>query len=403
MRKVEYEDLSDEDIKRTKNRSGKGRWALFIAIIIIAFIVGVVGGIGGILMLSANEGSLAKKLGINFSELSIPTIRTERLILEESNAVVDASAKVSSAVVSIQAKSTAQDQFGQVYQTGGAGTGFIITNDGLILTNKHVVTDANAQYTVITEDGKSYEGIVKSVDPFQDIAVIKIEAKNLPVVELGDSDQLKVGQWVVAVGNALGKFENTVTVGIVSARNRKIEATDDQGSNAESLDNVIQTDAAINSGNSGGPLVNMKGQVVGINTAVAADAQGIGFAIPINEAKSAIESIKKTGRIVRPYLGVRYLPITKELAAANKYPVDYGALVVKGSTAGQVAVVPGSPADKAGVQENDIILEVNGEKIDENNGLIKLVQQYDVGDTVELKILSKGQEKTVKVKLEEGK
>ncbi|MCL5410784.1 MAG: trypsin-like peptidase domain-containing protein [Patescibacteria group bacterium] len=403
MQKLEYEDLEEGDIRKRKNQFKKGRWALFIAIIIIAFIVGVVGGIGGILMLSANQGSIAKKLGINFSELSIPTIRTEKLVLEESNAVVDASAKVSSAVVSIQAKSTTQDQFGQVYQTGGAGTGFIITNDGLVITNKHVVTDANAQYTVITDDGKTYDGVVKSVDPFQDIAVIKIDAKNLPVVELGDSDQLKVGQWVVAVGNALGKFENTVTVGVISARNRKIEATDNNGNNAESLDDIIQTDAAINPGNSGGPLVNMKGQVVGINTAVAADAQGIGFAIPINQAKSAIESIKKTGRIVRPYLGVRYLPITKELAAANKYPVDYGALVVKGSGIGQVAVVPGSPADKAGIQENDIILEVNGEKIDQNNGLIKLIQQYEVGKTVELKVLSKGQEKTVKVALEEGK
>jgi S1-C subfamily serine protease len=190
---------------------------------------------------------------------------------------------------------------------------------------------------------------------------------------------------------------------VVSARNRKISATDDQGNNSESLDDTIQTDAAINPGNSGGPLVNLKGQVIGINTAVAADAQGIGFAIPINDAKTAIDSIKKTGRIVRPYLGVRYLPITKDLAAANKYPVDYGALVVKGATTAEVAVVPGSPADKAGIVENDIILEVNGDKIDENNGLIKLIQQYDVGTTVELKILSKGKEKTVKVTLEEGK
>lgn len=403
MQKIEYEDLEEDKFKKKKNRLKKNRWSLFIAIVVIAFIVGVIGGIGGILALSANEGSLAKKLGINFSELSIPTIKTERLILEESNAVVDASAKVSSAVVSIQQKKTVQDQFGQIYETGGAGTGFIITNDGLILTNKHVVTDASAQYTIITDDGKSYDGVVKSVDPFQDIAVIKIDAKNLPVVELGDSDQLKVGQWVVAVGNALGRFENTVTVGVISARNRTIEATDDQGNNAESLDNILQTDAAINPGNSGGPLVNLKGQVVGINTAVAAGAQGIGFAIPINEAKSAIESIKKTGRIVRPYLGVRYLHLTKEISAVNKFPVDYGALVIKGNGVGQVAVVPGSPADKAGIVENDIILEVNGEKIDQNHSLIKLLQQYEVGNTIELKVLTKGEEKTMKVKLEEGK
>ncbi|MFA4996055.1 MAG: trypsin-like peptidase domain-containing protein [Patescibacteria group bacterium] len=402
MKKVEYEDSIDDDL-RGDVKPKRRRWALFIAIVVIAFIVGVIGGLGGILVLSADNGNIAKKLGLNFSELSIPTIKTEKLVLEESNAVIDASAKVSSAVVSIQQKSTVQDQFGQTYETGGSGTGFIITNDGLILTNKHVVTDTTAKYTVTMDDGKIYDAVVQSVDPFQDIAVIKIDAKNLPVVELGDSDELKVGQWVVAVGNALGKFENTVTVGIISARNRTIEATDDQGNNSESMDNVIQTDAAINSGNSGGPLVNLKGQVIGINTAVAADAQGIGFAIPINEAKSAIDSIKKTGRIIRPYLGVRYLPITKEIATANKYPVDYGALIVKGSSDSQVAVVPSSPADKAGITENDIILEVNGDKIDENNGLIKLIQQYQVGDTVELKVLSNGDEKTVKVKLEEGK
>ena len=402
MPKIEYqEEESDLKYKRPKK---KGRsWTLFIAIVLIAFIVGVVGGIGGIVALSVNDGALAKKLGINYSELSIPTIRTEKIVLEESNAVIDASAKVSEAVVSITQKQTVQDRYGQLVETGAAGTGFIITNDGLIITNKHVVSDANAKYTVTLSDGRSFEAKVQSMDPIQDLAVLKIEAKNLPVVELGDSDQLKVGQWVVAVGNALGKFDNTVTVGIVSARNRKIEATDDQGNNPEALDGIIQTDAAINSGNSGGPLVNLRGQVIGINTAVAADAQSIGFAIPINAAKSAIDSIRKTGRIVRPYLGVRYLPITKDLAAANNYPVDYGALVVSGKSSGQVAVVPSSPADKAGIVENDIILEVNGEKVDESNGLVKLIQEYHVGDTIDLKILSKGKEKTVKVKLEEGK
>lgn len=404
MKKIEYENLDDNEVMEPKKQKGqRRRWTLFISIVLIAFIVGVIGGLGGIVALSVNDGALAKKLGINFSELSIPTLRTEKIVLEESNAVIDAAAKVSSAVVSITQKQTVQDQYGQLVQTGGSGTGFIITNDGLILTNKHVASDTNAQYTVTLEDGRSFDAKVQSVDPFQDMAVLKIDAKNLPVVELGDSDQLKVGQWVVAVGNALGKFDNTVTVGIVSARNRKIEATDDQGNNPESLDDIIQTDAAINSGNSGGPLVNLKGQVIGINTAVAADAQGIGFAIPINEAKSAIDSIKKTGRIVRPYLGVRYLPITKDLATANNYPVDYGALVVSGKSSGQVAVVPASPADKAGIVENDIILEVNGEKINDSNGLVKLIQQYNVGDTVELKVLSKGKEKTVKVKLEEGK
>jgi serine protease Do len=225
----------------------------------------------------------------------------------------------------------------------------------------------------------------------------------LPVVELGDSDELKVGQWVVAVGNALGQFQNTVTAGIVSAKGRQIQASDSDGTSTETLSNLLQTDTAINSGNSGGPLVNLKGQVIGINTAVASGAQGIGFAIPINEAKSAIESIKKTGKIVRPYLGVRYQTVTPEIAKANNLSVDYGAIVLRGTGLTAFAVVPGSPADKAGIIENDIILEVNGDKIDADHSLVSLIQQYQVGDEVELKVLSKAKEKTVKVNLEESK
>jgi serine protease Do len=324
-------------------------------------------------------------------------------VLEESSAVIDTVNKVSDAVVSIQLKTTVQNLFGQTYEAEGAGTGFIITSDGLILTNKHIASDANAQYTVVTSDGTSYPATVKSLDPVKDIAVLQINARNLPIVELGDSDALKVGQWVVAVGNALGKFDNSVTVGVISGSNRSIQATDANGANSESLSGMLQTDAAINTGNSGGPLLNLEGQVIGINTAVASGAQSIGFAIPINDAKTAIESIKTTGRIIRPYLGVRYIQITKEIAAEEKLSVDYGALIAKGSSLTEVAVVSGSPADKAGLKENDIILEVNGEKVNQNNDLLKLIQKYKVGDQIELKILSSGQEKTVKITLEEGK
>lgn len=401
MPKLEYEENTNSYRPYSKKNQSI---ALVVLVVVISLLIGAIGGVGGILILSADNASLAKKIGIkDFSSLAIPTTRTEKVIVEESNGIIDSVNKVSPAVVSIKQKKTVQDVFGQVYQQEGAGTGFIITNDGLILTNKHVVSDPNSDYTIILSDGKTHDAKVKSVDPFQDIAVLKIEAKNLPVVELGDSDQLKIGQWVVAVGNALGRFENSVTVGVVSARNRKIEATDQNGNGGETMDGMIQTDAAINPGNSGGPLVNLKGQVVGINSAVASDAQSIGFAIPINDAKTAIESIKNTGRIIRPYLGVRYVPITKDVATEAKLPVDYGALVKGGSKVTELAVVPGSPADKAGIAENDIILEVNGEKIDQNKTLIKLVQKYKVGDEVELKILSKGSEKTIKVKLEEGK
>ncbi|HOX40709.1 MAG TPA: trypsin-like peptidase domain-containing protein [bacterium] len=402
MPTLDYTDPEmGKDRQPRNSRKATAQMVFVLLMTIVIFIAGALGGIGGVMLLSANDNELAKRLGVD--DLTIPTLTSQRVVLEESSAIIDATNKVSDAVVSVTTKQSMQDLFGQIYQAQGAGTGFIITSDGLVLTNKHVVENQNATYTVVLRDGKTYDAKVQSVDPFNDIAVLKIDARNLPVVELGDSDALKVGQWAVAVGNALGKFQNTVTAGVISAKDRKIEASDSSGANQETLSNLLQTDAAINPGNSGGPLINLAGQVIGINTAVAQGAQGIGFAIPINSAKSAIDSIKKTGRIVRPYLGVRYIPVTKDFAKENNLSVDYGALVVRGNGIGQVAVVPGSPADKAGIVENDIILEVKGEKIDENNGLIKLIQQYQVGQEIELKVLSKGQEKKVNVKLEESK
>lgn len=406
MAKIDFEDpfFEDEkfgakDLKIGKKRRFKNFWGRLFVTIFILFL-GAVGGIGGILLLS-NNSALATKLGL--SKINIPTISTQKITVEESSAIIDATNKVSSSVVSITLKSTAQNIFGQTYETSGAGTGFVITSDGLILTNKHVVSDSSASYTVTTYDGKSYDATIQSTDPVYDLAVIKIDAKNLPVVVLGDSDDLKVGQWVVAVGNALGQFDNTVTAGIVSAKNREITASDMTGGSSETLNNLIQTDAAINSGNSGGPLVNLAGQVVGINTAVASDAQGIGFAIPINTAKTAIDSIKSSGRIIRPYLGVRYVEITSAIAKSNSLSVDYGAWVKAGSGLNSPAVVSGSPADKAGLKAGDIILEVDGTKIDENNSLLTLIQKYNVGDTVTLKILSGSDTKEVKVTLEESK
>lgn len=399
MTKIEYDD-PDFNIN-SKKRKGRNSLGLIIAVMLLSLIIGSIGGVGGVLIMSSGGGTLAKKLGI--TNLTIPTTTTEKIVVEESSAIIDASNKVSPSVVSIKTKSTAQNAFGQTYQTEGGGTGFIITNDGLILTNKHVVSDANATYTVVLASGKTYDAKIQSLDPVRDMAVVKIDAKDLPVVELGDSDSLKVGQWVVAVGNALGQFENSVTAGIVSARNRTVEASDASGTSSETINDLIQTDAAINSGNSGGPLVNLKGQVVGINTAMASGAQSIGFAIPINDAKSAIDSIKTTGRIIRPYLGVRYIQVNADIAKSNQLSVDYGALVKSGSSISQVAVVSGSPADKAGIVENDIILEVNGEKVTENTGLLNLIQQYKVGDKITLKVLSGGKEKEVKVTLEESK
>ncbi len=293
-----------------------------------------------------------------------------------------------------------QEEQKEKQQVGG-GTGFIISSqDGLVLTNKHVVSDEEAEYTVITNDGQKYEAKVLARDPFNDIAVLKIEAQDLPEVKLGDSDKLGIGQTVIAIGNALGEYRNTVTRGVISGISRRIVAGDALGS-SEVLEDVIQTDAAINLGNSGGPLIDLKGEVVGINTALSRQGQLIGFAIPINQAKQVIESVKEYGRIIRPFLGIRYILINERIVKANKLPIDYGALIIKGRRAIDLAVIPGSPANKAGLVENDIILEVDGQKITEQKSLAKEIQKHKPGDEVELKVFHQGEEKTIKVVLEE--
>ena len=293
-------------------------------------------------------------------------------------------------------------QNGTQKQEIGGGTGFIVSEKGLILTNKHVVEDEEAEYTVLMNDGNKLSAKVLARDPVNDIAVLKIEGNNLPVVKLGNSDSMKIGQSVIAIGNALGEFRNTVSSGIVSGLQRSITASSGFGQ-SETLEGVIQTDAAINQGNSGGPLLNLRGEVIGINVAIIQGAQNIGFSLPINLAKKDLEQVEKSGKISYPYLGVRYIPVNPDLAKKNNLSVDYGALVARGETQEDLAVVPGSPADKAGIAENDIILEVNGIKINEKNSLSDLIQKYNAGDTVDLKVLHKGEEKYMKAVLEERK
>lgn len=288
-------------------------------------------------------------------------------------------------------------QTGTKLQEIGGGSGFVISADGMILTNRHVVSDEKAEYTVLTNDGNKYKARVLARDSVKDLAVIKIDKTGLRPAVLGDSNGLRLGQTAIAIGNALGEFRNTVSLGVVSGLARTITAQG--GDVVEKIDDLIQTDAAINPGNSGGPLLNLRGEVIGINVAVAEDAQGIGFAIPINQAKRDIESVKKSGRIIATYLGVRYLPVTAELAEKQKLDVDHGALV-RGSDEGP-AVVAGSPADKAGVRAEDIILEINGEKIDKDHSLGSLVQKHNVGDRVNLKIRRGKSTLTLKVTLEE--
>jgi len=288
-------------------------------------------------------------------------------------------------------------------QEVGGGTGFVINQQsGLILTNRHVVTDTEAEYTVLTNEGQRYEATVVARDAVNDMALVQIQNKSIPAVRLGDSDSVQIGQTVIAIGNALGEYRNTVTKGVISGIGRNVVAGDNRGS-SEQLEGVFQTDAAINPGNSGGPLVNLQGEVIGINTAINSQGQLIGFAIPANEAKRMIDSYEKYGRIVRPYLGIRYVLVTPELAKANKLEVDYGALLIKGQTTTDLAVVPGSPADKAGLTENDIILEVDGQKIDQEHSLVKSLAKYQPGQTVKLTVYSKGETKDVTVTLDEFK
>lgn len=354
---------------------------------------------------------------------------TKPVIITEQSAVIDVVKKANPAVVSIViskdlskvpgfgASPFSDDPFYQLFgfsrqtprssptpnvQKIGAGSGFLVTADGLILTNKHVVDDENASYTVLTNDRKKYEAKVLSRDPVNDLAILKIDIANAPTLELADSSQIQIGQRVIAIGNSLGQYDNTVTTGVVSAINRSVTAGGGSGA-AEQLEGVIQTDAAINPGNSGGPLLNVLGQVIGINTAIDQEGQLVGFAIPANDVGHALDSFKKTGKITRPYIGVRYVLITPELAQSQKLPKEYGALIARGEAVSDIAVVPGSPADKAGLTENDIILGVDGVAVDEDHSLSSLLRNHQVGDVVSVQVYHRGEEKTIKITLSESK
>lgn len=286
----------------------------------------------------------------------------------------------------------------------GGGSGFIISEDGYVITSNHVVADTTADYTVIRDPRHKYAAKVLSRNPINDIAILKIDppadGKNLPFLELADSNKIQLGQEVVAVGNALGEFHDTLSAGIVSGLSRYITAFGGIDHQMQNLRGLIQTDAAINPGNSGGPLVNMEGQVIGINTAMVMGAQNIGFAIPINYAKKDLAEVKKYGKIVVPFLGVKYVLLSKEMAKANKLPVENGALVVR-ELLGEPPVLKGSAAEKAGIKEFDIIIECNGQKITVKNPLANILQKCKIGQEVSLKALRDGQELILKATLEE--
>jgi serine protease Do len=324
-------------------------------------------------------------------------------VVQEGEVIANVAEEVGQSVVSIvssQQTSATGRYFGGRAQTAqAAGTGVIISTDGYILTNKHVVPEGLSNLKVVTSDGTSYGEVdVIGRDTLNDLAILKVKnPKDFKEAKLADSDKVRTGQKVIAIGNALGQFQNTVTSGIISGMGRPVEAGDQSGNATEQLTNLFQTDAAINSGNSGGPLLNFNGEVIGINTAVAADAENIGFAIPINEAKGIIESVKTSGRIIRPYLGVQYVMLTPDSAKELNLSVTDGAYIGTDPD----SVVSGGPANKAGIQGGDVITKVNNTTLSDTTSLAAVVGRYKVGDKVELTVIRDGKERKIQVTLAE--
>ncbi|MBR3157085.1 trypsin-like peptidase domain-containing protein [Candidatus Saccharibacteria bacterium] len=379
---LDHKSKKEEPIPRVRNSKAA------IAFSILALVLGGCGFAFGIIAYEKTNTPITFQSGgsdgnsANFVEGSI----------------ADIADKVSKSVVSIVTSTKTTNLFGQSLNSSAAGTGIIVTADGYILTNKHVINGAN-KVTVILDDGTSYENVeVVATDPLNDVAFLKIkDVSDLPVATLGNSKTINVGQQVIAIGNALGEYQNTVTSGIISGTGRSVTASD--GSyNTETLTDMIQTDAAINSGNSGGPLVNAAGEVIGINTATSASAENMGFAIPISSVKGMLAQLTESGKAERTYLGVYATEITPEAAKAYNLPVTSGAYLYSPSS--YSAIVKGSPADKAGLKEKDIITKVNDTTVGAAGSLTNLLGEYKPGDTVQLTVIRDGKETAVKVTLE---
>lgn len=388
-----------------------------IVTIIISVVFGAVSGAGTSMYLLTSDV-------VNLTEETVTTVSE---VYTEESRLIEAYDTVAPAVLSIIALQDLDAYFNEYFwgpldyyysydeasdenlQEVGGGSGFLVSKDGMAVTNRHVIEDTSLEYVAYTSDGLKFDVEILDVDDTNDLAILQLTADEeseeaaalgtLPYVEFADSDALKVGQMVLAIGNAFAEYENTTTAGIVSATGREIIASDMYGMNASELDELIQTDAAINPGNSGGPLVNLDGQVIGVNTAVDAEAEGIGFAIPINDVAKIVDAYNEYGYIARPYMGVMYVMINEEANERLDLGVGYGAALVGDPTTSQPAVVPESPADEAGLQARDIILEVDGVMLTEEHTLSDAVGDYNIGDEVLLKVWRDGEEMEVGVVL----
>lgn len=357
-----------------EDRRGRASAGPIVAIAVVA----------GILSGALSAVAVTNLVGRPTDEVGLPTETrgdadaVSEVRIDESNAVIDAVNRAAPAVVLIQA-SGGGGLFGG---STGTGSGVIYAPDGWIVTNRHVVKDAQA-LIVELNDGRTFEATTYGIDTLTDLAIIKVDATDLPFAPVGSSADLEPGQLAIAIGNPLG-YKHTVTTGIVSGLGRQISASSAGQASADVLRNLIQTDAAINPGNSGGPLVNSAGQVIGINTAVSTEAQGLGFAIPIDVAKPIMQQALDGEKLVRPWIGVYYTPISPARAEAEDLPVDYGALI--GGSDGN-AIVPGSPAEAAGLRDGDIIVGLNGEPLTEESDLATLILPYEPGETITLRVL----------------
>jgi len=338
----------------------------------------------------------AKTNGFLPKELEAPLPSQEtRTIIQEENAVITVVEKTSDSVVAIGVTQRVVNPFDPFSlprnQDQTIGTGFVVSEKGIIVTNKHVVSQSSGKYTVVTNDDRKLDVVRIYRDPVLDLALVQVSGNDLKPLELGDSSKLKVGQTLIAIGNALGRFTNTVTTGVVSGLGRRVVAGDPFGGSLESLDNLIQTDAAINPGNSGGPLLNSAGQVIGVNVATTEGAQNIGFAIPINSVKAIVDEFVTKGSVSRPFLGIKYRFISRDVALLNEVP--QGVYIQE--------IIEESPAENAGVEPGDIITKINSETIDNESEIGDIIAKSKIGDKLELEIWRDGEIQKISAILEE--